>query len=390
MISPMARCYYCGNNPVSHSITLLSEYIAIGNKPLEWISTSKLGFFIQGILDKLALPFFKLAIKLHILRYNDDISKVLNGRSEVIWEEARRRGIPMRQLCLFTKPLDIFEAVVAGHTIIFESVPIPTKLQTSAIRWLDDKLILKERLAKAKLPVPRGGAYSSFEPMLELFKKLSKPVILKPAQGSRGRHTTTFIYTEEQLRQAFQVGKQIARRLVIEEHLFGSVYRATIINGALVGVLRGDPPRITGDGHSTITELIAFKNKHKHPKVKDFVVSPLTHDFLARSNYTLATIVAKNVTIDLTEKIGISYGGFSAEELPICHPETKRILEAVGRVVDFPVMGFDFITPDITKNPNEQKWGIIECNSLPFIDLHHHPLEGTPINAAKYVWDLWE
>jgi D-alanine-D-alanine ligase-like ATP-grasp enzyme len=95
------------------------------------------------------------------------------------------------------------------------------------------------------------------------------------------------------------------------------------------------------------------------------------------------------LTIDLTEKVGISYGGFTAEELTITHPETKKILESAARVVNFPIIGFDFIIGDITKSPYEQKWGIIEANSLPFIDLHHHPAQGTPINIAAYVWNWW-
>jgi hypothetical protein len=41
-------------------------------------------------------------------------------------------------------------------------------------------------------------------------------------------------------------------------------------------------------------------------------------------------------------------------------------------------------------DPNNQKWGIIEANSLPFIDLHYWPLYGEPVNIASYVWDLWE
>ncbi|KKQ85683.1 MAG: hypothetical protein UT09_C0044G0001, partial [Parcubacteria group bacterium GW2011_GWF2_38_8] len=31
----------------------------------------------------------------------------------------------------------------------------------------------------------------------------------------------------------------------------------------------------------------------------------------------------------------------------------------------------------------EQHCGIIECNSLPFIDLHHYPLFGKPNNVAS-------
>jgi D-alanine-D-alanine ligase-like ATP-grasp enzyme len=323
------------------------------------------------------------------LKLSDDISKATTTRSRVIWEEAKRRGIPMHQLVIFGKYTELYRAIVNGKEIYFESLPIPPKLITESQNWLDDKAILKEKLLSAKLPAGRGGAFVHWKDIRKAFKMLQKPVIIKPALGSRGRHTTTFIYTEDELKKAFKVGKQIADRLVMEEHLTGSVYRATIIDGKMVGNLRGDPPRITGDGKSTIKELIEQKNKNKRKEIKDVVVTPYIEEFLSRNGYTTLSVLPEGKTIDLIEKIGIGYGGYKAEEIEITHPEIIRIMEEAGRMINFPVMGFDFIIPDITKNPNEQHWGIIECNSLPFIDLHHFPLDGKPVNVAGHVWDLW-
>jgi D-alanine-D-alanine ligase-like ATP-grasp enzyme len=56
-------------------------------------------------------------------------------------------------------------------------------------------------------------------------------------------------------------------------------------------------------------------------------------------------------------------------------------------VVNDPVLGFDFITEDISSDPKNTRWGIIECNAVPFINLHHDPLEGEPINVAGKLWD---
>lgn len=385
-----AKCYYCGNNPTPHAISLINEYIALINQPLERLGTSWLGRLVGRGLDMLGVPLAKLGAAVKLVHYNNDIKKVPNSRSGAIWEEAQRRGIPMRQLCIFGKSTDVYEAKPNGRTIVFESIPIPGELITQSLQWMDDKLQLKKRLLKAGIPAARGGAFSRFEPMAELFEKIDKPVIVKPAQGSRGRHTTTFIYTKEQLKQAFDIGKQIARRLVMEEHLVGSVYRGTVIRGKLLGVERGDPPRITGDSKSTIRELIVIKNTNRHLKVKEFKIVPMTERFLARSNYTLDTILPTGTTIDLTEKIGDGYGGFSAEVFPSVHPEVKKVIEAAARAVDFPVIGFDFIVQDITKSPVGQKWGILEANSLPFIDLHQHAAEGVPINIASHVWDFWK
>ncbi len=385
-----SRCEYCGNNQVSHIGTLTNDYLSLMNKPLEWLGTSELGRLLEKYLIRLAPPLVAIGERFGILRFSDDIEKAPNDRSRVIWEEAQRRGIKMRQFMVGKRPIDFYEAKLPNRTILFESLPVPTELQTSAIRWMDDKLKLKKKLMEAGIPVARGDAFTTFAAMRNLFRKIDKPVIVKPAVGSRGRHTTTFIYTENQLKKAFDIGKQISRRLVMEEHLIGSVYRATIIGGKLVGVLRGDPPRITGDGTSTVTELIKIKNDTRHPEVKEFKPTDHTKEFLARNNITLETVLPKGKTIDLTEKIGASYGGYRAEESHICHPKIKATLEAAGRVVDYPTMGFDFIIKDVTKDPDTQKWGIIECNSLPFIDLHHHPFEGPAINVAAYVWDFWK
>lgn len=385
------QCIYCGNNPVPHHLVKGQEALSLFTEPFDRLA-KKLG--LRALIDPLALRALPGLITLlrtcKIVRFNKDIELVQTTRSKVIWQEALRRGIPMEQVLIFGRKSDFYRATVSGKTIYFESLPIPANRTTESQEWLDDKVKLKEKLLAAGLPASRGGGFKDWRGMLAVFRMLKRPVIIKPALGSRGRHTTTYIYTEEQLKKAFRIGKQIADRLVMEEHLFGSVYRGTIVDGRLVGVLRGDPPRITGDGIHTIKELVDLKNKTKHSAVHDVVITGYIEDFLSRNHYTVETILPQGKTIDLLEKIGIGYGGYKAEEITITHPKIKAILEQAGALINAPVMGFDFIIQDITADPDNQEWGIIECNSLPFIDLHHFPLEGQPINVAGYVWDLWK
>ena len=95
-------------------------------------------------------------------------------------------------------------------------------------------------------------SFSLWFNMKRAFEKMQKPVIVKPRLGSRGRHTTTHIYTEKELYNAVKIAKKLCHYVIIEEHLKGSVYRATAIDGKVVGILAGDQPKITGDGVSTI------------------------------------------------------------------------------------------------------------------------------------------
>ena len=76
--------------------------------------------------------------------------------------------------------------------------------------------------------------------------------------------------------------------------------------------------------------------------------------------------------------------------LPEVHPKMHDIFKKAGVAIQASIVGFDLIIEHPTEDPDTQKWGIIEANSLPFIDLHYFALEGTPNNIAIPIWDLWE
>ena len=93
-------------------------------------------------------------------------------------------------------------------------------------------------------------------------------MIVKPRAGSRGRHTTTYVTTEAELKTAFRIAKKLCYWVMVEEQLMGPVYRGTVINFQTVGVLRGDCPFVEGDGVQTVAELVAGKNSRPHPAWK--------------------------------------------------------------------------------------------------------------------------
>ena len=326
---------------------------------------------------------------LRLVAFSTDIAKVCTERSQVIWEEAIKRGIPMQQMILWGKPLEQYRAKVYGRWQYFSSLPIPAHEDRTAYMWMDNKVTLKKFFMERGVKVPYGGRAATLSQAEDIFAKAQKPVITKPEIGSRGRHTTTHLYTLADLRRGLSIAQRLCQFVVVEEHLAGSVYRATYVGGNVVGILRGDPPRITGDGVRTIAELIEKKNAEKPEMVDDVRITDLTHEFLARQGYVLGSILEPEKTVDLHEKIGLSYGGDAIEEIVITHPKLLAELKKAGDVLGAPVVGFDFISEDITKDPDEVRWGIIEANSMPFINLHHFPRTGEPVNVAGKVWDLW-
>lgn len=388
------KCPYCGaNQTLSHRLSRIESTITVMTTAMqERFLHSRISAFGFALGEALIAGLLSICVFLRVITFSNDISKAPIKRGRVLWEEAVRRGIEMQNLKFLWMTTDLFRVRINKDKgwLYFSGLPRARGADNPALAWMDDKFILKQRLREAGIPVPHGGSFSDYASLEKMFSVLDKPVIIKPRLGSRGRHTTTFLYEPTDLKKAYQIAKRLCRYVIMEEHIVGSVYRGTIIDGVARGVLGGDPPRVTGDGIHTIRELARTKNEMRDSSVKDIPINDMTNTFLMRQGYTLETILPKGITIDLSEKIGVSYGGSSAEVTETTHPKIISYLEKAAKVVDDPILGFDFIIDDITKDPDTQKWGIIECNALPFINLHHDPLIGTPKNIAGYVWEYIE
>lgn len=386
------RCLYCGNNQISHlHATISSRFDHVVFPVLERCFAFPLGKMLLRGAEYLLDALFNLLVVVHVVQFTTVLEKIGNDRGKVLAEEAVRRGYRVEVATVFGKVMDVYRYTLPNGTVItFNGLPRVEKRGVAGVSHLDDKAHSKEILSHEHIPVSRGTSFHDVDKACAYFKTCTYPVIVKPRFGSRGRHTTTYITNEDDFRDAFLIAQEISYHVMVEEHLIGSVYRGTMIDGRLAGVLAGDPPRVTGDGIHTVAELIVIKNESRHERVGAYSITEMTGKFLKRCGYTLETILEAGKTIDLSEKIGLSYGGNAREVTPKTHPKYKEILEKAARVVDDPIIGFDFITPDIEADPDTVRWGIIECNAVPFINLHHDPLEGEPVNVAGIFLDYVE
>ncbi len=419
------KCEHCGNNPVPHRMYWYMESLNIFLTPLRqkllynpvtfWLKKRNVDGLLGGFFLHLGLIF-------KILQWRSDAKQCKVRRAQVLWEEADKRNIEMKELLFFGKPIDVYEAELtnpsslifnplpnqsASNTlrikdkrlkIIFSGLPRPAGYMNPWLDLMDDKWLFKKRMLKNGLPVPMGGSCWKFGQAKEIFNRIqaasyqlpatSYAVIVKPRSGSRGRHSTTFVSSVEDLKEAFKIAKQLCFWVIVEEQLQGPVYRATVVNFELCGVLRGDPPFVAGDGQHGIGELITIKNNNPHPGVKDIIVDSSMELFLSRQGLILSSVISAGQTVNLSEKIGVNYGGSSSEDYEVCHPDNKDLFVRAAKLLNDPIVGFDFIIPDIAKSWKEQKCGFIEVNSLPFINLHHDPLKGQPRNVATKVWDM--
>ena len=389
MLFKQKYCRDCGNAQTNHTLTYLTVLVELISDPwTNWMSR----LFPMRNVESTGPKFLELLTKLHIgyFTYKPDASD--SGRTQVLWEEANRRNITLKEFHLFKGAGEVFVSEFCGQSNYFEVLPRPSNANLDALAWMDKKMALKTKLKIAGLPVARGEVAYLEGRAKKIFNWLRKPVIVKPNEGSRSRHTTIHIETEKELVRAFRKAKQLSPLVVIEEELLGMVYRATVINKKLVATLRREPAMVIGNGKSTIHELVKLENQN--PLRNTHIFHPLIIDKhaeteLARQAKTKDSKPKKGEIILLGQKTSRGLGGGITDVTKLVHKDNVALFEQVAKILNDDLIGIDFIIGDISRSWKTQaRCGVLECNSAPFIDLHHHPLIGKPQNVAGKIWDM--
>ncbi len=399
----MKHCKDCEPAQQSHFFAYWSVVFELVSEPISNIMELLFRNTTEAISRRISVPFFRLMTFLRLGHFSLEPDQHDSWRTKCFWEEANKREIKMREFHLGAIR-NIFMAEYKEKTITFDGLPRVSAEESKSLEWMDNKGIMKEKFKKVGLPVAEGGVAWNRRQALEIFNRLRKPVITKPNVGSRSRHTMIHIHTPKDLIIGFRKAKVLSPFVVIEEELNGYLFRGTLINGKLVGVVKRDQPEVVGDGIQTLRALWQKENQRPEragPIFHKITVDAETEKELHRQGVTMDDVPAKGKVITFSQKTSRGCGGTTTEVSDIVHPENVKMLEDLGAFLNDPLVGVDFIMEDITKSwreparhadashaGGEQHSGIIECNSLPFIDLHHYPMFGRPNNIAGKLWDF--
>lgn len=346
----------------------------------------------EDVFDWVWIPLIRTLVFLRLGSITRTPSTADSGRTRVLWEEAVRRGITLEEFHPLNIGQDIFLARFGKEQRFFEDMPRPKGFHREGIDWMDDKFEMKKRFLRAEIPVARGGAARTERQALKIFRNIGKPVIAKPNPGSRSRHTTIHIETEDAFLAAFRKAKELSPWVIIEEELDGFVFRATVIGKKFVAALRREPAYVIGDGKRTVRELMELENKNplrRGPHFHEMHTDAAAEAELKHARYRWDTVPTKDTVVLLGQKTSRGAGGGITDVTGDVHPENITLFEKIAGVVDDPLIGIDFIANSLAHSwKKEPRCGVIECNSAPFLDLHHFPLVGKPRNLAGALWDI--
>jgi len=393
-------CPHCGPLPVNHLASWLNDLLGHITRQLEKklfysVAREKRFFLKRGISFSF---FIWLLQKIKIISFKTEIerSKVYN-RTLVLLDEAQKRGLKTGAVLFLGRYNNQFFAEVNGRKIFFEGLPLGRRPLKAANLFVDDKAEIKKILRQNELSFVEGKSFWSRARGLKYARQLGWPLVAKPRWGSVSRHVFLNIKNEAALKRAIGAVKKICPAFIVEKYLAGAeVYRATLVNFKLGGVVKRLPANIVGDGHRTITQLIEAKNSHPwrgEPKQKNatylkIVIDETTRQLLNSVNLSLDSVPAANQRVFLQEKVILDLGADLIEVSGYIHSDNQALFEKIAEIFDARILGVDFLAEDIGISWKEQKCAIIELNSLPFIDMHHFPLEGAPRNLAGMIWKM--
>jgi cyanophycin synthetase len=316
--------------------------------------------------------------------------RFLPGLSTIsIIEEAEKRNIPFKRL-------NKDNLVVFGHGCKQQKIMATISDTTSGIgiSIAKDKYQTKMLLHHANIPVPRGVLVYNEEEVMDAIREIGFPLVMKPYNGNHGRGITTNITHEEQALTAFSLAERIARPVIMERFVNGDDYRLLLVDYKLVAASRRTPAMVTGNGRSTIAELVDAVNSEPlrgegHDNILTRIeVDEITQKILTDRNLTLDSVIADGEKLPLKDTANLSSGGTSEDVTDQLHPYNIFLAERVARMLKLNICGIDIVALDLRVSMNEWNSAVVEVNAGPGLRMHHYPSGGLARNVAKPIVEM--
>lgn len=295
----------------------------------------------------------------------------MNIYAQILIDEARRRGIRVE---VIDDNLGIFVLEHGGKRIrCRESLTDRTSAVAMAI--CENKSLTRRFLKQAGFSVPEQAVLSSatereeIRSAAEMYLEKWHSVVVKPLRGEQGKGITVDVTTPEEVERAFRFAAREDDQVVLEQFVKGRDLRIIVIAHSFVAAIERTPARVTGDGHRTVRRLVEEANRKLLEQTGGESRIPIdeeTRRVIRQSGMDWDEIPPAGKTVLLRKTANFHTGGTIRDVTDQVSHRLRRIAEEASRVLDIPVVGFDFLLPDFSG----EKYTIIEANERPGLANH--------------------
>ncbi|WP_062195498.1 N-acetylglutaminylglutamine synthetase [Caldimonas taiwanensis] len=319
----------------------------------------------------------------------DDCAKA-NIYARILIDEARRRGIGVE---LQDAEHGFFRLTHGGRTVnCRESLSDLTS--AVAMSRCDDKRVTHKVLSAAGLRLPAQTTVRDEAQVADFVRRHGR-VVVKPARGEQGRGVSVDLRTLQEVQRAIDSARAHCDEVILEELVQGLDLRIVVIDDHVVAAATRRPAEITGDGQTTVRDLIVKQSRRREAATAGESRIPLdaeTERCVRAAGYTLKTVLPLGLVLPVRKTANLHTGGTLQDVTERLHPTLREVAQRAARALDIPVVGLDLIVPRL----DGPQYAIIEANERPglanhepqptaerFIDLLFPQTRATPLPQTK-------
>lgn len=174
---------------------------------------------------------------------------------------------------------------------------------------------------------------------------------------------------------------------MIERQVDGDNYRMLFLDGQFLDAVRRYPPRVTGDGRSSVVELLAAENARRYRANNGAATWELIADLdtlftLEQQGLTPASVPAAGRSVIVRTVVNANGPEFNESVRDeICEALVAEGARAAS-LLGVRLAGVDVITPDCRRSLSEGGGVILEVNATPGLHYHYetrNPAQAVPV-----------
>ncbi|MDX8047096.1 acylphosphatase [Gracilibacillus sp. S3-1-1] len=269
------------------------------------------------------------------------------------------------------------------------------KVSNEAVTAGADKESTKEYLVKNKVNTPKSKLFtqdSTIEEVVKYVETIGYPVVVKPVNGSFGRHVYTNITEATELQNTFQKIKKVTNDdILVEQYIEGTDYRIYVVADQVVGAIKRIPANVVGNGVNTIKQLIDQKNEQRkeNPRLFSCLIQLNQDmiDFVLAQGHEFDDVLPEGKQLFLTDKSNISIGGDPVDVLDELSEATKQA--AVAALQAIPSLPHGAVDVMEQEQDGEHVPFVLELNPTAQIGSLIFPMQGQARDVPAAIIDYY-
>jgi len=179
--------------------------------------------------------------------------------------------------------------------------------------------------------------------------------------------------------------------VMVERFIRGSEHRLLVVGGQVVAAARGEIITVTGDGTSTVAQLIEsqLNSDPRRGAEEEFPLDVIVLDTDAKLQLELKRQDLDGASVPTSGRVVTIQrnGNMAIDCTDQVHPDVAHAAVLAARVVGLDIAGVDLVAQDISRPLAAQGGAIVEVNAGPGLLMHLKPAVGSPRPVGRAICD---